>query len=275
MHTTTKEAIIDLHEFVAPLYKKYAHRPVARQRIVDFNQGIDGRKITLENMKKPDEINIRPVRIAFDSWKEHRIYDRAVRAAATAGLTDLSNYMLYNYGEEPVDLSRRMKQSVDLCDELKITIFSFPMKYHPIDDPKWFRNRDFIGKRWSKKYIRAVQAVLTSTHGKIGRGKQFFEAAFGRDENEFTEILLMPEALIINRFEHDSMMRERYPKYSKPEYIGTTTNEWRAKFNSLTIEQHSAAIDIIEKNQFADSDIDVEDAAVKDILRYYQIQRPK
>ena len=273
-YTATKEAILNLHEFIAPLYKKYAYRPVARQRIVDFNQGIDGRKITPKNMKKLNEINIRPVRIAFDSWKENRIYDRAVRFAAAAGLSDLSNYMLYNYEEDPVDLYRRMKLSVDLCEELKITIFSFPMKYHPIDDPKWFRNRDFIGGKWSKKYVRAVQAVLTSTHGKIGRGKQFFEAAFGRDEDEFAEILLMPEALIINRFEHDSVMRERYPKYSKPEYMGTETDAWRKKFNALNVVQRDIAIAIIEKNKFTDLDINVDDAEVRDVLSYYQIKRP-
>lgn len=275
IHTATKAAIFDLHEFIAPLYKKYAYRPVARRRIVDFNQGIDGRKITPENMKKLAQINIRPVRIAFDSWKGHHIYERAVRTAAAAGLTDLSNYMLYNYDEEPVDLYRRMKLSVDLCEELHVTIFSFPMKYHPIDDPKWFRNRDFIGKRWSKKYVRAVQAVLTSTHGKIGRGKQFFEAAFGADEAEFHEIMMMPEALIIRRFEHDQAKRERFDRVA--DYVDAcdnTTGEWRVAFNALNDHQREIANPIIHKNRFADEDIAVDDPAVRNVLRFYQIRRP-
>lgn len=275
VHTATKTAMLDLHEFIAPLYRKYAYRPIARQRIVDFNQGIDGRKITLENMKKLAEINIRPVRIAFDSWKEHHIYERAVRAAAAAGLTDLSNYMLYNYDDEPVDLYRRMKLSVDLCEELKVTIFSFPMKYHPIDDPKWFRNRDFIGKKWSKKYIRAVQAVLTSTHGKIGRGKQFYEAAFGADEAEFHEIMMMPEALIIRRFEHDQAKRERFGRVANYENAcDNVTDEWRDALNALSDSQRKIADPIILKNQFADEDIAVDDPAVYNVLRFYQIQRP-
>ena len=276
VHTATKAAFVELHDFVAPLYKKYAYRPIARQRLVDFNQGIDGRIITPENMKKLAEINIRPVRIAFDSWKEHRIYERAVRAAASAGLTDLSNYMLYNFDDEPVDLFRRMKLSIDLCEELQVTIFSFPMKYHPIDDPKWFRSRDFIGKKWSKKYIRAVQAVLTSTHGKIGRGKQFFEAAFGANEAEFYEIMMMPEALIIRRFEHDKAKRERFGRVA--DYLGAcdnTTDEWRAAFNALNDSQRAITDPIILKNQFSDEDIAVSDPAVNDVLRFYQIQRPK
>lgn len=275
IYTATKTAIQELHEFIAPLYKKYAYRPVARQRIIDFNQGIDARKITPENMRKLAKINIRPVRIAFDSWKEHRVYERAVRAAVAAGLTDLSNYMLYNYDEEPVDLYRRMKLTVDLCEELHATIFSFPMKYHPIDDPKWFRNRDFIGQKWSKKYIRAVQAVLTSTHGKIGRGKQFFEAAFGADEVEFHEIMMMPEALIIRRFEHDQAKRERFNRIADyADACDNITDEWRTAFYALNDNQRAILDPIVFNNKFSDEDIAVSDPDVYQVLRYYQIQRP-
>ncbi|MDR2089527.1 MAG: hypothetical protein LBP73_09250 [Clostridiales Family XIII bacterium] len=275
-HTATKTAILEMHEYIQPLYQKYAYRPLRRQRIVDFNQGIDGRLITPENMAILARINIRPVRIAFDSWKQHRIYERAVRAAAAVGLTDLSNYMLYNFDEEPVDLFRRMKLSVDLCDELGVTIYSFPMKYHPIDDPKWFRNRDFIGKNWSKKYVRAVQAVLTSTHGKIGRGKQFLEAAFGTDESEFHEIMMMPEALIIRRFEHDQSKRERYNKVAEyADICDTLTDQWREAFKALTPKQRTLADSIIKKNRFTDDDIIVDDPTVHKLLRFYQIQRPE
>jgi len=276
IHTATKTAILGLHEFIQPLYQKYAYRPMPRQRIVDFNQGIDGRLITAENMQMLAQINIRPVRIAFDSWKEYRIYERAVRTAAAAGLTDLSNYMLYNFEEEPVDLYRRMKLSVDLCDELGVTIYSFPMKYHPVDDPKWFRNRDFIGKKWSKKYVRAVQAVLTSTHGKIGRGKQFFEAAFGTDETEFHEIMMMPEAFIIRRFEHDQTKRERYDKIEAYTNVcDNLTDQWREAFNALTTEQRKIVIPIIKSNHFLDKDIVIDDPAVRDVLRFYQVTRSK
>ena len=274
IHTATKVEILKLHEFITPLYKKYAYHPIARQRIVDFNQGVDGRLITPENMRKLAEINIRPLRIAFDSWKTHQIYEQAVRSAAAAGLNDLSNYMLYNFDEEPVDLYRRMKLSVELCDDLHVTIYSFPMKYHPIDDPKWFRNRDYIGEKWNRKYIRAVQAVLTSTHGKIGRGKQFFEAAFGVDEAEFHEIMMMPEALIIRRFEHDQAKRELYGKIGNyANACDTITDEWRSAFNALTQEQRATAFPIIQRNSFLNSDINVDDPIVREVLRFYQTSK--
>lgn len=276
--TATKEAILELHDFIEPLYRKYAYRPIARQRVVDFNQGVDARKITPENMERLASINIRPLRIAFDSWKMRRVYERAIRMAVAAGITDLSNYLLYNFEDEPVDLYRRMKLTIDLCEELQVSIYSFPMKYHPIDKPKWFRNRDFIGKKWSKKYVRAVQAVLNSTHGKIGRGKQFFEAAFGSDEDEFTEIMLMPEALIIKRFEHDHAKREKFGKVNDYAQEGgrrcdCLTDEWRAKFFALNDSQREVALKIIYKNRFTAEDVAIDDPAIRDVLAYYRIQR--
>ena len=155
-------------------------------------------------------------------------------------------------------------------------LFGFASKkYHPIDDPKWFRNRDFIGKKWSKKYIRAVQAVLTSTHGKIGRGKQFYEAAFGADEAEFHEIMMMPEALIIRRFENDQAKRERFGRIADyKNACDNITDEWRGAFNALSEGQRKIADPIILKNQFTDDDIAVDDLAVYNVLRFYQIQRP-
>jgi hypothetical protein len=276
VHTATKSAILGLHEFIVPLFKKYAYHPVEQQRIVDFNQGVDGRLVTSENMCKLAEINIRPLRIAFDSWKTHHIYEKAVRTAIAAGLTDLSNYMLYNYEEKPIDLYRRIKLSVDMCDELQVSIYSFPMKYHPVDDPKWFRNRNFIGKKWSKKYIRAIQAVLMSTRGKIGRGKQFFEAAFGADETEFQEIMMMPEALIIRRFEHDQAKRERYGRTADyADACDSLTDEWREAFNAMTVEQRATVEPIIQRNRFSEEDIAVVDPVIRKVLQFYQIQRRK
>jgi hypothetical protein len=117
--------------------------------------------------------------------------------------------------------------------------------------------------------------VLTSTHGKIGRGKQFFEAAFGEDEAEFHEIMMMPEALIINRFEHDKAKRERFDKgVDYADACDNITDEWRAAFNALNVNQRAISDPIILKNRFTDEDIAVDDAAVYNVLRFYQIHRP-
>jgi len=131
------------------------------------------------------EIPVRPVRIAFDHWELHEVYEASIRTAVSHGHTNLSNYVLYNFKDKPVELYRRLKLNVDLCDELGVSIYSFPMKYHPIEDPDYFSNRDYIGIHWNRKFIRTIQAVLNSTKGKVGKGHSFFCKAFGSNEEEF------------------------------------------------------------------------------------------
>lgn len=249
------DAIIEFDERARPLYEKY-FKPIKRMRIIDFNQGVDARLVTEKKMKKLAEINIRPLRIAFDHYSMKDTYEAAIRTAVKHGITDLSNYLLYNFEDEPDDLYYRMKINIDLCDELGVTIYSFPMKFHPIDDPKYFKNRDYIGKHWNRKFIRAVQAVLNSTKGKIGRGKSFFEEAFGKDIDEFHKILWMPEAFIIHRLK----------------YKDNLTAEWWEKFNSLDEMQLNRLKAIVAVNVF-DENIATGDPSIDEVLRYYQVRR--
>lgn len=188
-HTATKAAIFETYETLKPYFEEfYANRP--KRRYVDFNQGIDSRLITDENMAKLAEIPIRPVRIAFDHWSLRKEYEKAVRTAVRHGHTNLSNYILYNFDDKPVELYWRLKLNVELCEELNASIYSFPMKYHPIEDPDYFSNRDYVGKYWNRKFIRTIQAILNSTKGKVGKGHDFFCKAFGSNEEEFYKLLL-------------------------------------------------------------------------------------
>lgn len=255
--TATKEAILALHEYVAPLYaKKFTHKR-GLKRIVDFNQGIDARLITDENMKKLSEINISPLRIAFDHWEQRDTYERAVRIAVANGITNLSNYMLYNFTDRPEHLYYRMKLNVELCDELSANIYSFPMKYHPLNDPKFFMNRDFLGEYWTRKFIRAIQAILNSTKGKVGKGKEFFEEAFGADEHRFKTLLWMPETFIIYRL----MFKDNLAK------------EWEEKFYSLPADKLEQVKEIVSQNQFKNLDMNQYDDQVREVLTYYQFTR--
>ena len=273
-YTASKEDILSLDNYVRPLYEK-THKPSKRKRIVDFNQGIDSRLITEANMKKLAEVNIQPLRIAFDHWSLRETYEKSVRTAVGSGIKNLSNYLLYNFEEKPEELYFRLRLNVDLCEELDASIYSFPMKYHPINDKAFFKNRDYIGKYWNRKFIRAVQAVLNSTKGKIGRGVDFFEEAFGRDVNEFMKILWMPETFIIYRRIYDADLRarlaERYTTVT--EHDCDLANEWWEKFNALTPEKLEEAKSIIALNKFKDSDFECDDKDVLEVLSYYKISR--
>ena len=256
-YTAKFENIIEVHETVKPWFEKlYKSRP--KKRYVDFNQGIDSRLITEDNMKKLYEISIKPVRIAFDHWELHKIYEEAVRTAIRNGHNNLSNYVLYNFKDKPVDLYRRLKLNVDLCEELGVSIYSFPMKYHPIEDPDYFSNRDYIGQHWNRKFIRTIQAVLNSTKGKVGKGKTFFNKAFGKNEEEFFKLLYMPEAMIIYRFYFEE--------------IGLT-DKWWEEYSNLSDTEKAIINPIIEQNEFHDLESKTTNKNVLHVLQYYTISR--
>lgn len=256
-YTAKKEAIFETYDVVKPYFEEiYNKKP--KKRYVDFNQGIDARLITDKNMEKLFEIPIRPVRIAFDHWELHEIYEKAVRTAVKHGHNHLSNYVLYNYKDKPIELYKRLKLNVDLCEELGVSIYSFPMKYHPIEDPDYFSNRDYIGIYWNRKFIRTIQAVLNSTKGKVGKGQSFFCKAFGENEDEFMKLLYMPEAMIIYRFYFEE--------------VGLTEKWWKA-FTSLPKAKLEVAKKIIETNNFSNYEEQIEDTEILHLLAYYRIKR--
>lgn len=255
--TATREAILEIDDQVAPLYVKTHAAARPKKRIIDFNQGIDARLINDQNMKKMAEVCINPLRIAFDHWGMRETYEDAVRCAVRNGIKDLSNYMLYNFNDRPEELYYRMKLNAELCEELDASIYSFPMKYHPIFDEDYFMNRDFIGKNWNKKFVRAVQAVLNSTKGCIGRGLEFFYEAFGPDEDRFWTIMWMPEAFIIYRMKFKDNLAKK----------------WEQAFKALPADKLNLVKEIVSDNTFKDIDLSKYDQDIQYVLQFYLITR--
>lgn len=266
--TTKKENLIAAYEEIKDIYKRHQH-PVPRARYVDFNQGVDARLFTEEIVEQLSRIAIRPLRIAFDDIKTFPSYNKAVRMSAAAGLKDFSNYLLYNFVDKPLDLYQRLRINVELCDELNVNIYSFPMKYHPIrkgkDDAEDFsHNRDYIGKHWNRKYIRAIQAILNSTKGKVGKGITFFLEAFGNDETEYMELLEMPETFILYRF---------FFKWLD-EKGNMGTDHWRQCWshcmNTLAEDEKQLVLDIIHTNTFYKEELEaVTSADALKLLNFY------
>ena len=266
--TTKKENLIAAYEEIKDIYKRHQH-PVPRARYVDFNQGVDARLFTEEIVEQLSRIAIRPLRIAFDDIKTFPSYNKAIRMSAAAGLKDFSNYLLYNFVDKPLDLYQRLRINVELCDELNVNIYSFPMKYHPIrkgkdDAEDLSHNRDYIGKHWNRKYIRAIQAILNSTKGKVGKGITFFLEAFGNDETEYMELLEMPETFILYRFffkwldEKGSMGTDHWRQC------------WSHCMNTLTEDEKQLVLDIIHTNTFYKEELEaVTSADALKLLNFY------
>lgn len=184
------------------------------RRYVDFNQGLDGNLFTEAKAKRLAEIALRPARVAFDHIEDRETYERALRLCAQNGITELSNYVLYNsedFGgkgkkyraDTPEDLYDRMRITLDLKDEINRTLpkeqhvaaFSFPMRYIPLNA----HERGYVGSMWNAKFLRAVQCMLIPTQGKGVGNRDFFEADFGKNSKEFIRFLCMPDKLIAAR----------------------------------------------------------------------------
>ncbi len=173
------------------------------QRYIDFNQGLDASLLSSEKLSLLAEIPIKPLRIAFDSIRDKDDYCKAVRLARMHGFKSISNYLLYNYTDRPEDLWKRININMKLRYELGISIFSFPMKYSPVN----MIDRKYIGKHWNKKYLRAINDILLVKKGIVSSNKSFVEKAFGKDVDDFFRILSMPQDFIIYRmyFENNGM----------------------------------------------------------------------
>ena len=168
------------------------------QRRVDFNQGVDARILCKDPMylQQLARIALKPLRIAFDHLGLKKPYAQAIRYSADAGLTELSNYMLYNFHDSPSDLFERMRLNVDLNEELGIRIFSFPMRYQPVTR----KDRGHVGSKWNSYYLRSMQVILQATHGIVSGAPEFFRKAYGDTYEEFEDILLRPHHFIFNRY---------------------------------------------------------------------------
>lgn len=242
------------------------------RRYVDFNQGLDAMFLTDAKAKRLGEIALKPARIAFDHIEDKDTYEKALRLCAKHGITELSNYVLYNsedFGgkghqyaaDTPADLYDRMRITLNLKDEInkdlpskdRVSAFSFPMRYIPLSA----HERGYVGSQWNAKFLRAVQCMLIPTQGKGVGNKSFFEADFGKDSNEFVRFLCMPDKLIAARGKFTGGGRGRTKETEEEcrirrevwEKNQRKIAEWNRLFD-LLYDNKDAFISLISDNEF-------------------------
>lgn len=240
----------------AKLKREGMRAPV--QRRVDFNQGVDARILCKDRMylRELSTICLKPLRIAFDHIGVRKPYEQAIRYAAEFGLTELSNYMFYNFHDGPADLFERMRLNVALNEELGVRIWSFPMRYQPTNRP----DRGHIGEKWSRYQLRSMQIVLQATHGIVSGEPTFFKRAFGDTFADYERILLMPHDFIFNR--------DWYERFDPEERLG----EYRAEFAKLDASERAELIQLLsscDPREFTMLADRATTAGLKRTLRFY------
>ena len=228
-----KEIIAEIRDlgFTSGAKLRRTHERVPSQRRVDFNQGVDARILCKDPMylRELSSICIKPLRIAFDHLGLKEPYEKAIRFAYEFGLTELSNYMLYNFHDSPADLFERMRLNVALNEDLGVRIWSFPMRYQPTDRP----DRGHVGEKWRRYQLRSLQIILQATHGVVSGEPEFFRRAFGDTVDEFESILLRPHDFIFNR--------DWYERYDGRAEL----DEYLAEFGALSADEHCELLNLL------------------------------
>ena len=100
------------------------------------------------------------------------------------------------------------------------------MKYSPITET----DRSYVGENWTIKELRAISAILQVTKGVVAAGTSFFYKTFGKDIDEYHEILAMPRDFI--------MFRSYFEENGR-------TFEWQKEYRKLNKSQVKRLLDIV------------------------------
>ena len=260
-----KDIIAEIRDlgFVPGATIRRSHERIAVRRRVDFNQGVDARILCKDPMylRELATICLKPLRIAFDHLGLKKVYEQAIRFAHEHGLVELSNYMLYNFKDSPTDLFERMRLNVQLNEELKIRIWSFPMRYQPTDRP----DRGFVGAKWTRYQLRSMQIVLQATHGVVSGAPDFFKRAFGDTAADFERILMLPHDFTFNR--------EWYERFDEKQELHEY-NEVAKALDESDRAELLTLLSSVEPREIALLPNTTENKRVKDVLRFY-VPKPK
>jgi hypothetical protein len=219
-------------------------------RAVDFNQGLDARKVDRAKMRLLARTAIRPLRFALDTAGMLQAYAEAVQLACDCGVPEIGTYVLFNYKDTPRSFYDRLRAGVELNKRLGAKITSFPMRYIPLDE----KHRTYVGPHWNRRLLRGIQCILLSTHGMVSPNKTFFEAAFGRNYDEFIQIASMPEHYIINRRRHEN----------------NGASDWEKLFRRLTSGQRESLYGILAEGRVKKRAIaKVPGKRLRDLLSHY------
>jgi hypothetical protein len=146
------------------------------------------------------------------------------------GLTEFSNYMLYNWKDTPKDLYDRIKINIELNEKMQKdktkrgAIYSYPMRYAPIDEKRGEaanRRRDYVTSvpiestnwsqdpAWTKRFVRNIEIMKGAANGAISPTPTLARRTVGDTFEEFIQNLYMPEELLRNRNKHERKVYAR------------------------------------------------------------------
>lgn len=172
---------------------------------VDFNQGLDARRVTTEVAKKLSRLKLHSVRMAYDYPGVGPYVKQAIEILAKEGISPrkIVVYTLYNYVDDPQNFRDRV------AELLNWGVTSYPMRFEPLTS---LIKNAWVSPNWSEEELQMV-AAARRVMGYAGAFPPY-DALKKKIENAST----FEGAFKLNRpgtFRHEST-RRRNPRYAGP-----------------------------------------------------------
>jgi hypothetical protein len=119
---------------------------------VDFNQGLDARRVTPEVASQLGKLRVRTIRMAYDYPGVGPYVKRAIELLAAEGVSrrKIVVYTLYNYIDSPANFKDRV------CELLDLGVTSYPMRFEPLTS---LTKNAWIAPNWTEPQLQMVAAA--------------------------------------------------------------------------------------------------------------------
>jgi hypothetical protein len=122
---------------------------------VDFNQGLNARRLRPWHIARLKDLDKPMIRLAWDRLNDEKVVVEAVNSIVSAGLakSGITIYVLIGFEDTPDDALYRL---TTIRDVLKVT--PFPMRYQPLNALKM---NAYVAPGWTDKQLHQYTRYWT------------------------------------------------------------------------------------------------------------------
>ena len=119
---------------------------------VDFNQGLDARRVTREVARKLKKLRLHSIRMAYDYPGVGPFVERAIKLLDEEGISrrKIVVYTLYNYVDTPQNFRDRV------AELLSWGVTSYPMRFEPLTS---LTKNAWVSPNWTEEELQMVAAA--------------------------------------------------------------------------------------------------------------------
>lgn len=159
--------------------KRHFDRVIDRLKplpFVDFNQGLEARRLKPHHVRRLAELQKVKIRFAFDSLNAEKDVFEAITLCRKHGFKDFGVYVLIGFKDTPADAHYRLEKVREWG------IRTSPMRFQPLDA---LSKNSFVGPGWSERllkdtmryYSRLIWLGHISFHEYMGWSAEAFDKA--------------------------------------------------------------------------------------------------